>query len=100
MCHRTRRDVQHEPRKPLLSIFAKEISAVGVMIGFSVAGYWCEVLLEIPSGFISARYGYYMPMWGLSDTAGTFWVPTYATPTNSSSRALQESRGTHSSPSP
>ena len=61
---------------PLLSIFAKEIGAVGVMIGFSVAGYWvARVLLEIPSGFISARYGYYWPMLlGLVlTTAGTFW---------------------------
>jgi MFS family permease len=61
---------------PLLSIFAKEIGAVGVMIGFSVAGYWvARVLLEIPSGFISARYGYYTPMLlGLIlTTAGTFW---------------------------
>ncbi len=61
---------------PLLSIFAKEIGAVGVMIGFSVAGYWvARVLLEIPSGFISARYGYYWPMLlGLVlTTVGTFW---------------------------
>jgi MFS family permease len=61
---------------PLLSIFAKQIGAVGVMIGFSVAGYWiARVLLEIPSGFISARYGYYWPMLlGLVlTTVGTFW---------------------------
>src|SRR5512136_788763 len=61
---------------PLLSIFAKEVGAVGVMIGFSVAGYWvARVLLEIPSGFISARYGYYWPMLlGLIlTTIGTFW---------------------------
>jgi MFS family permease len=61
---------------PLLSIFAKEIGAVGVMIGLSVAGYWiARVLLEIPSGFISARFGYYWPMLlGLVlTTVGTFW---------------------------
>ena len=61
---------------PLLSIFAKEIGAAGVMIGFSVAGYWvARVLLEIPSGFISARFGYYWPMLlGLIlTTVGTFW---------------------------
>ena len=61
---------------PLLSIFAKEIGAVGVMIGLSVAGYWiARVLLEIPSGFLSARFGYYWPMLlGLIlTTVGTFW---------------------------
>jgi MFS family permease len=61
---------------PLLSIFAKEIGAVGVMIGFSVAGYWiARILLEIPSGFISAKFGYYWPMLlGLIlTTIGTFW---------------------------
>jgi MFS family permease len=61
---------------PLLSIFAKQICAVGVMIGLSVAGYWiARVLLEIPSGFVSARYGYYPPMvLGLIlTTVGTFW---------------------------
>ena len=48
---------------PLLSIFAKRIGATGVMIGYAVAAYWVSrVLLEIPSGFISARYGYYKPM--------------------------------------
>ncbi len=61
---------------PLLSIFAKQIGAAGVMIGLSVAGYWiARVLLEIPSGFISTRYGYYGPMLlGLIlTTIGTFW---------------------------
>jgi MFS family permease len=48
---------------PLLSIFAKRIGATGVMIGYAVAGYWvARVILEIPSGFISARMGYYKPM--------------------------------------
>jgi MFS family permease len=61
---------------PLLSIFAKEIGATGVMIGLSVAAYWvARVLLEIPSGFISSRWGYYWPMFlGLILTAvGTFY---------------------------
>jgi len=48
---------------PLLSIFAKRIGATGVMIGYAVAGYWvARVILEVPSGFISARVGYYKPM--------------------------------------
>lgn len=48
---------------PLLSIFAKRIGATGIMIGYAVAAYWVSrVLLEIPSGFISARYGYYKPL--------------------------------------
>jgi MFS family permease len=48
---------------PLLSIFAKEIGAAGVWIGLSVAGYWVSrVLLEVPSGLISSRFGYYKPM--------------------------------------
>jgi len=48
---------------PLLSIFAKRIGATGVMIGYAVAGYWvARVILEVPSGFISARMGYYKPM--------------------------------------
>jgi MFS family permease len=53
---------------PLLSIYAKEIGAQGVMIGVSVTGYWiARLFVEIPSGYISARYGYYRPMlFGLS----------------------------------
>ncbi len=61
---------------PLLSIFAKSIGASGMMIGLSVAAYWvARVLLEIPSGFISSRWGYYRPMLlGLALTAiGTFY---------------------------
>ncbi len=61
---------------PLLSIFAKSLGATGVMIGFSVAAYWvARVLLEIPSGFISSRWGYYWPMFlGLIlTTIGTFY---------------------------
>ena len=61
---------------PLLSIFAKSIGATGMMIGLSVAAYWvARVLLEIPSGFISSRWGYYWPMLlGLVLTAiGTFY---------------------------
>jgi len=48
---------------PLLLIYAKEIGTTGVWIGLTVAGYWVSrVLLEIPSGFISSRFGYYLPM--------------------------------------
>lgn len=48
---------------PLLAIFAKEIGATGVWIGLAVAGYWVSrVLLEIPSGILSSKYGYYTPM--------------------------------------
>jgi MFS family permease len=62
---------------PLLSIFAKSLGASGATIGLSVIGYWvARVLLEIPSGFISAKYGYYWPMTlGLVFTAlGTIWM--------------------------
>lgn len=48
---------------PILSIFAKNIGATGVMIGYAVSGYWItRVLLEIPSGYVSSRFGYYKPM--------------------------------------
>ena len=48
---------------PLLAIFAKEIGATGVWIGLAVAGYWVSrVLLEVPSGILSSKYGYYAPM--------------------------------------
>jgi MFS family permease len=48
---------------PLLAIFAKEIGATGVWIGLAVAGYWVSrVLLEVPSGILSSKYGYYTPM--------------------------------------
>jgi MFS family permease len=48
---------------PLLAIYAKQVGAVGVWIGLSVSAYWiARVLLEIPSGFISTKFGYYMPM--------------------------------------
>ncbi len=48
---------------PLLSIFAKEIGAVGVWIGFAVAGYWVSrIILEIPSGLVSSKFGYHLPM--------------------------------------
>ncbi len=62
---------------PLLSIFSKSLGASGATIGLSVIGYWvARVLLEIPSGFISAKYGYYWPMTlGLVFTAlGTLWM--------------------------
>lgn len=48
---------------PLLPLFAKQIGATGVLIGYAVAGYWISrVILEIPSGFISARFGYFKPL--------------------------------------
>jgi len=48
---------------PLIPLFAREIGATGVTIGFAVAGYWIvRVLLEIPSGFISQRFGYFPSM--------------------------------------
>lgn len=48
---------------PILSIYAKHIGATGVWIGYAVSGYWItRVLLEIPSGYISSRYGYFKPM--------------------------------------
>ncbi|MBD3205109.1 MFS transporter [Candidatus Bathyarchaeota archaeon] len=48
---------------PLLPLFAKQIGATGVLIGYAVAGYWVSrVILEIPSGFISARFGYFKPL--------------------------------------
>jgi len=48
---------------PILSIFAKEIGATGVWIGYAVSGYWISrLVLEIPSGYISSKFGYYKPM--------------------------------------
>ncbi len=48
---------------PLLSIFAKEIGATGIWIGLAVAAYWVSrIILEIPSGILSSKYGYYPPM--------------------------------------
>jgi len=56
---------------PILSLFAKEIGATGVWIGYAVSGYWISrVVLEIPSGYVSSRYGYYRPIaFGLLLTA-------------------------------
>ena len=48
---------------PILSLFAEDIGATGVWIGYAVSGYWISrVVLEIPSGYVSSRYGYYRPM--------------------------------------
>jgi DHA1 family multidrug resistance protein-like MFS transporter len=48
---------------PILSIFAKDIGATGIWIGVTVSAYWISrVVLEIPSGYISSRFGYYKPM--------------------------------------
>jgi MFS family permease len=56
---------------PILSLFAKDIGATGVWIGYAVSGYWISrVVLEIPSGYISSKLGYYRPMvFGLLLTA-------------------------------
>ncbi len=49
--------------QPILSIFAKQIGATGIWIGYAVSGYWISrVVLEIPSGYISSKFGYYKPM--------------------------------------
>lgn len=48
---------------PLIPIYAKQIGATGVVIGFSVAAYWISrIFMEIPSGFVSQRFGYYRSM--------------------------------------
>jgi len=48
---------------PLLPIFAKGVGAAGVYIGLVVAGYWISrIVLEVPSGFISSKFGYHLPM--------------------------------------
>ncbi|MFQ6052972.1 MAG: MFS transporter [Candidatus Bathyarchaeia archaeon] len=48
---------------PFISLFAKRLGAAGVYIGFVVAGYWVSrIILEVPSGLISSRFGYYLPM--------------------------------------
>ncbi len=48
---------------PLIPIYAKQIGATGVVIGFSVAAYWISrIVMEIPSGFVSQRFGYYRSM--------------------------------------
>jgi DHA1 family multidrug resistance protein-like MFS transporter len=48
---------------PLLSIFAKELGATGVWIGYAVSAYWISrVVLEIPSGYMITRFGYFKPM--------------------------------------
>lgn len=48
---------------PVLSLFAEDIGATGVWIGYAVSGYWISrVVLEVPSGYVSSRFGYYKPM--------------------------------------
>lgn len=56
---------------PLLSIFAKRLGATGVVIGLVVASYWTSrTFLEIPSGLLSSKLGYFLPMaLGLSLTS-------------------------------
>ena len=47
----------------VIPLFARELGASGVVIGFTVAGYWVSrILLEIPSGLISQRFGYFRSM--------------------------------------
>jgi DHA1 family multidrug resistance protein-like MFS transporter len=55
---------------PLLSLFAEDVGATGVWIGYAVSGYWISrVVLEIPSGYVSSRFGYYKPiLFGLTLT--------------------------------
>ncbi len=68
---------------PLISIFAKQVGASGVTIGLVVAGYWISrIFLEIPSGFISQRLGYYRTMMmGIALTiAGTVICAFVTTP--------------------
>jgi len=48
---------------PVIPLFARDMGASGVVIGFTVAGYWISrILMEIPSGLISQRFGYYRSM--------------------------------------
>ena len=48
---------------PLLSIFAKRIGASGIYVGLAVASYWVSrIILEVPSGLASSRFGYHLPM--------------------------------------
>ena len=48
---------------PLLPLFARDLGASGAYIGFVVASYSISrIILEIPSGFISMRFGYYLPL--------------------------------------
>jgi MFS family permease len=48
---------------PMIPLFAREIGASGVVIGLTVAGYWVSrILMEIPSGLISQRFGYFRSM--------------------------------------
>jgi MFS family permease len=48
---------------PLLPLFARDLGASGTYIGFVVASYSISrLILEIPSGFISARFGHFLPL--------------------------------------
>lgn len=49
--------------QPILSIYAKELGASALNVGFIVSGYWItRFIMEIPAGFLSARFGYYRPL--------------------------------------
>jgi MFS family permease len=66
---------------PLLSIFAKGLGAGSLQIGIVVSGYWiARVLMEIPAGFLSARFGYYrLLVTGLSLSATGSFLGSLAT---------------------
>jgi MFS family permease len=49
--------------QPILSIYAKELGASALNVGFIVSGYWItRFIMEIPAGFLSGRFGYYRPL--------------------------------------
>lgn len=49
--------------QPILSIYAKELGASALNVGFIVSGYWItRFIMEIPAGFLSARFGYFRPL--------------------------------------
>jgi len=66
---------------PLIPLYAKHLGASGVVIGFSVAAYWLSrILMEIPSGFISQRFGSYRSLAvGLVLSAAGMAMSGYAT---------------------
>ena len=48
---------------PLIANYAKQLGASSVTIGMVVSGYWISrIFLEIPSGFISQKFGLYRVM--------------------------------------
>jgi MFS family permease len=65
---------------PLLPIYVKQVGATGIYIGFVVASYSISrIVLEIPSGYISLKYGYFLPMsMGLLLMAAGSFLSAYA----------------------